>query len=590
MLGCAGAHWTGPIPDAVGGDPERIAADVAWLADDARDGRGLGTRGLAEAAAYLAAGFERAGFGPGGADGSFFQPFEMPVGIRLADGRLSVNGEPLERGRDFDALLASGDAEGDFELVFVGYGISDPESGWDDYAGVDVEGRAVLVLDSRPAGDGSRLAGPRGAGFLARAYKLLNASRNGAAAVLIAPSAAAAEALPAGAGAELPNPTLASAGIPSLAVSRSTAEQIMTRAGLDLAAAQAAIDATNGPASWLLDGVRIEIGVRVERKRDEVVNVVATLPGADPDLAHETVVVGAHYDHLGRGAFGTLAPSRTGEVHNGADDNASGTAGLLALARAFGAGPQPRRSLVLAAFTGEEAGLVGSSRYVSDPSRPEAVAMVNLDMIGRLGEGPLTVFGAESAWPFRDLVEKAAAGSGIPLAFEAGANGPSDQMSFYAGGVPVLFFFTGIHPDYHTPDDDAPKVDAAGEARLLGVVERVTRALLDADERPRLVRTPARPRGRSSKGGYGPYLGTLPAYGDAPVAGVRIQGVSPESPAERAGLRAGDVIVSFDGAPVRSLEEFTTLLFASKAGRRVEVVVEREGRLFRSEATLGQRR
>jgi hypothetical protein len=548
MLGCAGAHWTGPIPDAVGGDPERIAADVAWLADDARDGRGLGTRGLAEAAAYLAAGFERAGFGPGGADGSFFQPFEMPVGIRLADGRLSVNGEPLERGRDFDALLASGDAEGDFELVFVGYGISDPESGWDDYAGVDVEGRAVLVLDSRPAGDGSRLAGPRGAGFLARAYKLLNASRNGAAAVLIAPSAAAAEALPAGAGAELPNPTLASAGIPSLAVSRSTAEQIMTRAGLDLAAAQAAIDATNGPASWLLDGVRIEIGVRVERKRDEVVNVVATLPGADPDLAHETVVVGAHYDHLGRGAFGTLAPSRTGEVHNGADDNASGTAGLLALARAFGAGPQPRRSLVLAAFTGEEAGLVGSSRYVSDPSRPEAVAMVN------------------------------------------GANGPSDQMSFYAGGVPVLFFFTGIHPDYHTPDDDAPKVDAAGEARLLGVVERVTRALLDADERPRLVRTPARPRGRSSKGGYGPYLGTLPAYGDAPVAGVRIQGVSPESPAERAGLRAGDVIVSFDGAPVRSLEEFTTLLFASKAGRRVEVVVEREGRLFRSEATLGQRR
>ena len=492
--GCAGTRWAGPIPQARGGDPARIAADVAWLADDAREGRGLGTAGLSAAADYLAEGFRRAGFEPGGAEGSFFQPFEMPVGIRLEEAHLAVNGEPLERGRDFDALLASGDAEGEFEVVFAGYGISDPESGWDDYAGVEVEGRAVLVLDARPPGEESPLGGVRGAGFLARAYKLLNARKHGAAAVLIAPSAAAVDGLPAGAGAELPNPTLASARIPSLAISREAAAAIVARApGPDLDASQAAIDAANAPASRLLEGARVELGVQVEREQGEVVNVVARLPGADPALAEETVVVGAHYDHLGRGTFGSLAPSRSGEIHNGADDNASGTAGLLALARAFADGPRPRRTLVLAAFTGEEAGLVGSAHYVNDASRGETAAMVNLDMIGRLTDGRLTVFGAESAWPFRDLVERAAEGSELTVAFELGANGPSDQMSFYAAGVPVLFFFTGTHPDYHTPDDDAPKVDAAGEARVLVVVERVTRALLDADERPRLVRAASRP-------------------------------------------------------------------------------------------------
>ena len=592
LLGCAGgSRWEAPIPPALGASPARIADDVAWLADDAREGRGLGTTGLAQAAEYLAEGFLAAGLEPGGADGSFLQPFEMPVAIRLAEARLAVNGRALERGPDFEALLASGDAAGRFPVVFVGYGITDPESGWDDYAGVETRGRAVLMLDARPPGADSPLGGPRGAAFLSRAYKLLNARQHGAAAVLIAPSTQAVPGLPAGAGAELANPTLASSEIAALAISREQAEAILASApGPDLAASQAAIDTGGAPASRRLEGVQVELAVRVERESGEVANVVGVLPGADPALAGEVVVVGAHYDHLGHGAFGTLTPGRSGEVHNGADDNASGSAGLLALARAFAAGPVPRRTLVLAAFTAEEAGLVGSANWVNDPDRPDVAAMVNLDMIGRLGDGGLTVFGAESSPRFRDLVEKAALGGGLTPAFEIGANGPSDQMSFYAAGVPVLFFFTGTHSDYHTPDDDAEKLDAEGEARVLAVVERVTRALLDADERPELARAAAPARSRGGGGGYGPYLGTIPAFGGPPVEGVRLQGVSPGSPAERAGLRGGDVIVAFGGAPVRSLEEYAALLFSSRAGARVEITVDRDGRRATFAATLGQRR
>jgi hypothetical protein len=589
-------------------DAARIAADVAWLADDAREGRGLGTRGLAEAARYLAEGFRAAGFEPG-AGGSFFQPFEMPVAIRVAEAALEIGGRRLERGRDFEALLSSDDGELDLELVFAGYGISDAAGGYDDYAGLDVAGKAVLVLDARPKGDVVPLEGPR-TGFLSRTYKLLNARNRGAAALLLAPSVADLAGLPGGAGSEVANPTLSPSGVVAVALSRSAAESLVVRgAGEDLAALQARIDAAGRPVSQPLRGMRARLRVAVERTRGEVANVVAVLPGSDPSLALESVVIGAHYDHLGHGDFGSLAPESRGEVHNGADDNASGTAGLLELARAFAAGPRPRRSLVLAAFTAEEAGLVGSARYVDAlPADPEAtsgtapgavttgvpparsVAMLNLDMIGRLGEGGVTVFGAESSPGFPALVEEAATGLSLPVAFEAGATGPSDQTSFHAAGTPVLFFFTGTHAEYHTPRDDAGLVNAEGEAEVLRLVQRVARRLLDAGAAPAFAATPAAPPGAPTGRGYGPYLGTVPAFGGSPVQGVRLQAVRPGSPAELAGLRAGDVIVAFAGAPVRSLEEYAALLFNARAGEPVELVVEREGRRIPLLATLGQRR
>jgi hypothetical protein len=596
LCSCApSARWGGSQPPALAFDASRIAEDVAWLADDAREGRGLGSAGLAAAAERIAEGFREAGFEPAFPGGDYLQRFEMPVRIGVGNARLEAGGVRLRRGADYEALLASADGEAAGEVVFVGYGVSAPDLGWDDYAGVDVAGRIALVLEDRPAAEASPLAGAAGAPHVSRAAKLLQAKRHGAVAVLLTPAAAEPAGVLAGsAGSESGNPMIQASQAIAVGLSRRAAEAIVSRArGASLAALQAEIERSVRPASRALRGVRARLAVRIDRELGRVANVVALRRGSDPRLAREAVVVGAHYDHLGRGEFASLAPDRRGEVHNGADDNASGAAGLVALARAFAAAPPTRRTLVLAAFTGEEAGLAGSAEYVRSPAWPlvDTVAMLNLDMIGRLREDQLTVFGVASSPDFRPLVEAATAGLGLAARFEEDGFGPSDQTSFYARGVPVLAFFTGIHPQYHTPDDDASGVDAAGEARVLGLVGRIAGALLDTRTRPLAPPPPAAPPQREAGRGYGPYLGTIPAFGGPPVRGVRLQGVRPGSPAEAAGLRAGDVIVELDGTPIASLEEMSAVLFAAHPGKRVEIVVVREGATrLRLPATLGQRR
>jgi hypothetical protein len=590
LAGCAGANPGSADSTGSAPDPARIARDVAWLADDAREGRGVGTPGIAAAAEYLAHGFAAAGFAPGGDDGTFFQHFEMPVAIGVERATLALGREPLERDRDFEAFLSSANGSARSEPVFAGYGISAPELGYDDYAGIDVRGRIVLVLDDRPAGDKSRLRGPEGAALLRRARKVAIARRRGAVAVLIAP-AGPSDRLPGNAGRDWANPTQQASALPVLAISWDAAQRIVAAArGPSLAERKRGIDEQEKPASELLAGVELSLEVAIERRVAKEANVIAILAGSDPALAREAVVIGAHYDHLGRGDFGSLAPDRRGQIHNGADDNASGSAGLLELARAF-AGAKPRRTLVLAAFSGEEAGLVGSRAYVEHPPIPiaDTVAMLNLDMVGRLREGRLLVMGTESSPGFADLVRAAADEASIGVNLTQGALAPSDQTSFLAQDVPVIVFFTGTHPQYHTPDDDSALIDSAGEAHVLALVAGSARRLLAADVRP--VKSPLQATHGAGGGepGYGPYLGTIPDFGGASGEGVLIQGVRAGSPADLAGLRGGDRIVEFDGVPVANLEEYAALLFGAHADQRVPIVVLRDGQRIRVEAVLGQR-
>lgn len=569
-VACAHLPWSWPLAPAPELDAGHIAADVAWLADDAREGRGLGTAGLAASADWLAAEFEAAGLD------TQLQRFEMPVSIRVAEAELALETQPFARGSEFEAFAGSADGDVTGEVVFAGYGVSDPASGYDDYAGLDVQGKVVLVLTHGPAA----LSKTHGS-HLGRPYKAVNAHRQGAAAVLLVPASAEAEGLAGRPSEANRNPTIPAGNLPLLGLSRAAAERLVP----DLAERRARIDASGEPAS-VATGVRVRVHTRVERTQGEVANVVGVLHGTRGD---EALVIGAHYDHLGFGQFDTLAPDRRGEVHNGADDNASGTAALLALARAFGRGPPPERTLVFVAFTAEEVGLVGSDHYAENPVIPfdDTVAMLNLDMVGRLAADLVTVYGVETSPVWPRLVPRAAEPLGLRLQLVKDGLGPSDHTSFSARGVPALLFFTGVHDEYHTPDDD--RVDAEGIARVAQLVHRVAWSLANSPARP-----PARPAGAnlqfSGERGYGVYLGSIPAFGGEPVRGVRLQGVRDQSPAQKAGLRKGDVIVSFDGAEVANLEEFAALLFRAEPGSEVEIVVQRGDARVPLRATLGERR
>jgi hypothetical protein len=323
-------------------------------------------------------------------------------------------------------------------------------------------------------------------------------------------------------------------------------------------------------------------------------NVIGILPGRDPVLRNQTVVLGAHYDHLGLGGFGSLDPDSTGLVHNGADDNASGVAGLIQVAARLAASP-PARTVVFIAFGGEELGLLGSAHYVQEPIYPLAgtLAMVNLDMVGRLRNGRLIVYGARSAKEFPALLDSLNWYAGFDLRAQGDGYGPSDHSSFYAAKRPVLHLFTDLHEDYHRTTDDWQKVNLDGLKRVadftLGLVTALAnrpRPLSFLDLPASLPTQTAAPNPASP--GYGAYLGTVPDMTGAP-GGVRLVGVRAGSPAEKAGLRGDDIITRIGSTDTPDLQAMTDALRSHRPGDTVEIVVRRGAGVTKFRATLGTR-
>jgi hypothetical protein len=329
------------------------------------------------------------------------------------------------------------------------------------------------------------------------------------------------------------------------------------------------------------------------------VNVVGILPGRDPRLRGEAVVIGAHFDHLGHGGEESLAPD-SGAVHPGADDNASGTAALLEIAQAFalGAFPRPKRTLVFVAFAGEEMGLLGSTHFVASSPIPltRVVTMLNLDMVGRMRGRRVMVQGADTGKGLRALVANSARRLALQVAWHGDGYGPSDHTPFYAKDVPVLFFFTGAHGDYHKPSDTWEKLNVDGIADVARLAAGVAAELGDRPARPLLVRGLGDPHSQGNgvavgerRGGYGPFLGTVPDFAEV-ARGVRLSGVRRGSPAEKAGLRGGDVLVGFGELDIKTLHDLTYALRERRPGDEVELTVLRDGRPLKVRATLGQRR
>ncbi len=491
----------------------RLKSDVSFLADDAREGRAPGTGGIEAAAAYIAGEFHALGLKPApGAEG-FFQPFTISGNAKLGKpAELAFHGpddKTIEvKSSDLSPLaIGVGGTLKDVPIVFSGYGITakgaSTHGDYDDYAGLDVKGKAVLVIRKEPKGEKSdTLFGNHSpSDFATFRHKATNAFQHGAAAVLLVNDAGEASTKDRILGLNQAGPDVNSA-LPFVMLTRSAADALLEAAHEPkLDALEKEIEGDQKPHSRALKGWKLSATVDIARNEVKTRNVVAVLEGAGP-LADETVVVGGHYDHLGRGGLmsGSLS-MLSSDIHNGADDNASGTSMVLEMARRLARRPDaPPRRVLFMAFSGEERGLLGSQHYVTHPLIPleKTVMMVNFDMVGRLNKKQeLTMIGTGTVPGMDALVAALGASSGLKIKTINGLSdgfGGSDHESFYNHQIPVLFAFTGIHTDYHRVTDDSDRINFAGMARIADYCELLLLDLVRRPERPAFVKLPPRAR------------------------------------------------------------------------------------------------
>jgi hypothetical protein len=579
----------------------RMRKDITFLASDACEGRGINTKGINLAADYIANEFKEAGLEPAPTDNGYFQPFVMKVASKLGSPNKVVLRGPqgqqieLQQGQQFQVLGLSGSGELTAPIVFVGYGATAKEIGYDDYANIDVAGKVVLMVRKTPRFENRylRFAGGSTAYHAALSTKATNAAQHHAAAVILVNDREAAKSDD-----RLMDFSYTSrdtqSEVPVIQVRREIADDLLHSAlGTRLRDLEQDIDRDLHPRTALLAGWTAGLEVNVSRPGIPVKNIVGVLEGSGP-LAQETVVIGAHYDHLGYGGFGSLArkPSERHAIHHGADDNASGTTTIIELARRFAKMPSRQgRRLVFIAFTGEESGLYGSAHYCKEPVFPLAntVAMINLDMVGRLRQDKeshkdkLIVYGTGSASGFDALLDSVNKKYDFKFQKVPGGEGPSDQESFYLKNIPVLFFFTGDHPDYHRPTDTVDKINIAGMTRVADLVADLVEYLDTVPERPKFVKVPRRPSGRRMGGG--PRLGIMPEYG-AEGDGVLVGGVIEGRPAAKAGLKEGDRIVEMAGKAVKNLEIYMAIMAGHKKGDVLDIGILRGGKKMILKVTL----
>src|SRR6266478_7330777 len=535
-------------------DPKRYLEDIKALTTPAMAGRGDGDPGLTLAANMIEQRFRALGLQPAGKN-SYLQPFTVVTGAKLKENnRLEIlDGsakKDLKLNEDFVpfSFSSSGDISG--PIVFAGYGASATEFGYDDYMHLDVKDKIVVVLRYEPAGFSVKNVHGGLTEHSQLITKAINARNHGAKAVVVISGKL-------GDGEEDQLTRFGSvsgpenAGIIFVQVKNAAAQEWFTAAGKSLADVQNQINTSSNSASFAFpENLRVSLSVNIESTRATVNNVLAYLPGK----TDEYVILGAHYDHLGHGYYDSLAPSQIGQIHPGADDNASGTAGVLELARLL-APMQGRlpRGILFMSFAGEELGLLGSAEWVKSPTRPlgKAVAMLNMDMIGRIKDDKVYIGGVGTGSTFQSILTAGQKNSPFHFDYSAGGYAASDHTSFVARKIPVLFFFSGLHSDYHKPSDTWDKINAPDAARLLDFIAGVITQLDTASERPKFVTVAAEGphsgvTGTGGGGGYGPWFGSIPDFGQS-ENGVRFSDVQPGSPAAKAGLKAGDVLIDFAG-------------------------------------------
>jgi len=585
-----GGLCSAAVPPVV--SDQRYLEDIKTLTQPAMEGRGDGTKGLENAAKFLADNYKKFGLKPAGTNG-YFQPFTVTTGARLQpknrlDVTTSGSSSSLKLNADYVPLNFSAVGSVTAPLVFAGYGISSDEFHYDDYANLDVKDKVVVLVRYEPATFAQKNGNQGLTQHSHLITKAINARNHGAKAVILLNGKLGdgEEDLLMRFGTE-PGPQ--DAGIMLVQVKNSVAESWFQAAGKSLADVQQQINSEGKPHSFAFpDGVQASLTVDIEKLHATVNNVLAYLPGK----TDEYVVIGAHYDHLGFGNADSLAPSQIGQIHPGADDNASGTAGVIELARYYSDHKDKlERGILFASFAGEELGLLGSAEWVKEPTLPldKDVAMLNMDMIGRLKDDKLFIGGVGTGSDFDALLKKDAVNYPFKIEYSAGGYAASDHTSFVTKGIPVLFFFSGLHSDYYKPSDTWDKINPHGAAELLAMVSDIATEIATEPTRPKFVKvdTPP-PSSGGGERGYGPYFGSIPDFGET-EKGVKFADVRPNSPAAKAGLQPGDLLVQFGDKPINNLYDFTDALRRSKVGDVVEVKVLRDGKPISAQVKLEQR-
>jgi hypothetical protein len=637
----------------------RLLSGIKYLAADELEGRGVGTNGLNKAADFVRDAFRDAGLDVTRVDGDAFQPFTMTTGSKLGEkNTLTLTGPDGQRsewkhGSDFRTCSFGGSGRFEGEIVFGGYAIDAKNAKYQDFAGVDLKGKIVIIMRRNPqqGNPHGKFGGQHGrvSAHASLSRKVSNAFGKGAAAILFVndPYTVRKNADDDQTMADKESRRVDTAAVALVSIDPAEAEKVaaarnklsaavnrlksakaavkngnndrlmafgyggnargaraipiahvtqrvinrLLAASLNkksLADLEAEIDKDLKPRTNVLAGWKLTGEISVNRIQTEVKNVIGVLEGAGP-LADETVVIGAHYDHVGMGGPGSLAPGSKA-VHNGADDNASGTVALIEIARRLASRKEKlARRVVFIAFTAEERGLRGSAHYVRNPIVPleKTVAMLNMDMVGRMKDDKLIVYGIGTAPRWKKLIEDAGKRHDFKLTLKPGGFGPSDHSSFYGKKMPVLHFFTGTHRDYHRPGDDWEKINIAGMSRVVDMVEELALDTIGQTERPQYVEV--KRKSAAARSGSRPYFGSIPDFGSE-AKGYAIMGVAGGSPAQTGGLKGGDAIIELAGQKIGNLSDFDLALRKHKPGDEVEIVVLRKGKNVKLKVILGKPR
>lgn len=578
---------------------------VQYLASDQLEGRRTGETGATAAAGYVANQFAQFKLKPGvkaaNGKGNFLQPFPYVAGVSIGTGSyVTLNGSAGERKLDAGVSYTpyGNSINGDIPsapIVFGGYGIVTPDKKYDDYGGIDAGGKIVLIFDGTP--DATNPHSEFG-GFNIHTKANLAKERGAKALIVIARS----DDFKADPLSRLNyEPTSGETAIPVVVIDRGVAGAFLgAKDAKELAEIEKWLAMkTNAPPFIQIKlanppQATAQLKVDLQKKTVDAYNVIGMVEGTDATLKNEAIVIGAHYDHLGHGGQDSLSPN-TADIHHGADDNASGTAAVLELARQLAKEKKNKRTLIFMAFGGEEEGLLGSKYYVNNPVWPldKTVAMINLDMVGRLNGEKLTVGGIGTAGEWSELVNKE---NKLPLKVSGGLGGkeqwsyvadaallklqlnedgfgPSDHSSFYGKQIPVLFFFTGTHLDYHKPSDTAEKINFEGLSKITNYVAAIAKSVDENRTRPtyKVAQSSGTMGARTA---FTVSLGTIPSYAET-NDGLGIDGVRDASPAAKAGLKGGDKIIKLAGKEVRNISDYMFALSTMKPNQEYEVVVKR---------------